>query len=105
MRTYSLTHERSFFVEPDQSNYNGFTESGIFIERKDFKLLPSWKTLARVLQVHPTCRDVRVNDLIVHRRHAPLKIHGVEGAFHVMFESQVLGIVRRADGSSWFIAT
>jgi hypothetical protein len=90
------------FIEPNDSMFVGFTESGIFIERRDFKILPSWKNGGRVLQAHPSCRDVRVNDFVIYRKHAPKELNGVEGMFWALMEQQVLGVLRRGNGDVWF---
>lgn len=99
---YELLHERSFFVEPNDATFEGFTESGIYIQKKDFVLLPTWKNMGRVLQAHPSCRDVRVNDFVIYRKHAPKELNCEAGDFFVLFERQVLGILKLGNGDPWF---
>ena len=99
---YELFHERSFFIAPNDATFEGFTESGIYVSRKDFVLLPTWKNMAQVLQVHPSCRDVRAGDAVIYKKHDTRELNGVEGDFFVLFEQQVLGILKRSNGDVWF---
>lgn len=99
---YTLAHPRSMFIELNESTYDGFTESGIQILKKDFVVCGTWKNTGRVLACHPSCRDVRMNDLVIFRKHAPKRLGAVEGEMLVLFEYQILGIIRKSDGKVFF---
>ena len=99
---YTLAHERSMFVELHDASYDGFTESGIELHRRDFVVNKTWKNLARVLSLHPSCKDVKVNDLVVFRKHMTKRLGAVEGELLVLLERHVLGIVRKVNGNVWF---
>jgi hypothetical protein len=100
--SYNLIHPRSMFIELSDASYDGFTESGIELHRRDFTLSGTWKNIARVIMAHETCRDVKMNDLIVFRKHAPKRLGALQGELLHLFEYQVLGVVRKGDGSVWF---
>jgi co-chaperonin GroES (HSP10) len=100
--TYTLAHEHSFFVELNESTYEGFTESGIKLQRKDFSVSPTWKNTARVITTHPSCTDVKMNDLVVFKKHSTKRLGAIEGELLVLFERQVLGVIRKGNGDVWF---
>jgi co-chaperonin GroES (HSP10) len=102
MSTYTLAHPRSMFVELNDSTYEGITESGIQLQRKDFTVNKTWKNTARVILAHPSCKDVKMNDLVVFRKHSTKRLGAVEGEMLVLFEHQILGIIRKADGKVFF---
>ena len=43
---YELLQDKSLFIEPTLAGFEGYTESGIYLQRKDFKLNPSWRNSA-----------------------------------------------------------
>ena len=90
------------FVEMHDASYSGVTESGIEIHRRDFVVNKTWSNLARVLSAHPSCRDVKVNDLVCFRKHSTKRLGAVEGELLVLLERHVLGIVRKENGDVWF---
>ena len=99
---YTLAHECSMFVELHDASYDGVTESGIAIKRRDFVVGKTWRNLARVLSLHPTCKDVKVNDLVVFRKHMTKRLGAIEGELLVLLERHVLGIIRKENGDVWF---
>lgn len=101
MTTYALIHPRTFFVELNESTYEGFTASGIQILKKDFILTGTWKNTGRVICTNE-CRDVKMNDLVIFRKHSHKNLGASDGVLRVLSEQQVLGVVRRKDGSAWF---
>lgn len=102
MNTYTLLHPRSFFVELNESTYEGVTESGIQLQRKDFTIGHTWKNTARVLALGPDCRNVKSGDLVVFRKHSTKRLGAIEGELLVLLEHQILGIIRKANGDVWF---
>jgi hypothetical protein len=99
---YTLSHPRSMFIELCEATYEGFTESGIQILKKDFVVNPSWKNTARVIMAHPECRDVKINDLVCFKKHTQKRLGACEGDLLVLLEHQVLGIIRKGNGDVWF---
>jgi hypothetical protein len=95
---YVLSQDKSLFIAPTLAGFEGYTESGIYLQRKDFMLNPSWRNSARVTQIHPTCTAAKVGDFVLYRKHAPLEI----GDYFVLFESQILCFLRKADGGVWY---
>jgi hypothetical protein len=99
---YTLSHPRSMFIELNESTYEGFTESGIQILKKDFIVNPTWKNTARVIMIHPTCRDVKMNDLVVFKKHTAKRLGAVDGELLILLEHQILGIIRKSNGKEFF---
>lgn len=99
---YTLSHPRSLFIELCEATYEGFTESGIQILKKDFIINSTWKNTARVIMAHPECRDVKINDMVIFKKHTQKRLGSVQGDLLVLLEHQVLGIIRKVDGSVWF---
>jgi co-chaperonin GroES (HSP10) len=90
------------FVELNTSTYEGFTDSGIQILKKDFVVSPTWRNTARVIMAHPECRYVKINDMVCFKKHTQKRLGAEQGDLLVLLEHQILGIIRKGNGDVWF---
>lgn len=89
---------RTCFVKPFMME--GLTESGILIaHHKNLDTI-----YARVTQVHPSCRNVRVGDWVLHLRNRAERVKSPDGAIYLLDERLVIGVVDPGDGTPWFQA-
>ena len=87
---------RTMFVRPFRMG--GETASGILVQHHE--KLPV--IYARVTAVHPTCRNVRVGDWVIHEPNRTERLTTADGPIYVLDERLLLGVVEPGDGDPWF---
>lgn len=57
----------------------------------------------RVIAAHPTCRNVRIGDWVVHLPKRPVRLKTAAGNIYAIDETNLIAIVEAGDGKPWFL--
>jgi co-chaperonin GroES (HSP10) len=96
MAQFELLQEHSFLMEENENQ--GHTAGGIHVQLGRLQ----YRNYGVVYQTHPTCKHVLPGDFIVYKKYAPQLLTHTQGKSWVMYESQVLAILREDDGQTWY---